>query len=66
MEAELCPPKHHQTRSAGVERLGLTSDPVRNHSKKELGASLLRNAPNRLKKKSMALPKLPTASSEQG
>ena len=34
MEAELCPPKHHQTRSAGVERLGLTSDPVRKHSKK--------------------------------
>lgn len=49
------PPKQHQTRSAGVERLGLTSDPVRKHSIKELGASLLRNAPNQLKRKSMAL-----------
>ncbi|WP_288206906.1 hypothetical protein, partial [Sutterella wadsworthensis] len=35
MEAELCPPKQHQTRSAGVERLGLTADPVRKHSKKD-------------------------------
>ena len=49
------PPKQHQARSAGVERLGLTSDPVRKHSKKKMGASLLRNAPNQLKRKSMAL-----------
>ncbi|WP_206339336.1 hypothetical protein, partial [Sutterella wadsworthensis] len=31
------PPKQHQARSAGVERLGLTSDPVRKHSKKKDG-----------------------------
>ncbi|WP_410107049.1 hypothetical protein, partial [Sutterella wadsworthensis] len=54
MEAELCP--EAASSPIGWRRtLGFTSDPVRNHSKKKLGASLLRNAPNRLKRKSMAL-----------
>lgn len=49
------PPKAPSNPIGWRRALGLTSDPVRKHSKKKLGASLLRNAPNRLKRKSMAL-----------
>ena len=43
------PPKQHQARSAGVERL--VSPPIPFGSTQKMGASLLRNAPNQPQKK---------------